>query len=119
MYPPKPWLVVVAFLLIYVIWGSTYLAIKGAIDTIPPLVMAGVRFVVAGAALYAGARLFGAPKPARGEWRPAIVVGLFLLLGGNGGVSWGSKNSSMVSAWFRGVIRRASSALCRARVGCA
>jgi len=82
----KPWLVPVAFLLVYVIWGSTYLAIAKAIETIPPLVMAGVRFVVAGAALYAVARLLGAPKPARGEWRPAIVVGVFLLLGGNGGV---------------------------------
>ena len=88
----KPWLVPVAFLLVYVIWGSTYLAIAKAIETIPPLVMAGVRFVVAGAALYAGARLLGAPKPARGEWRPAIVVGLFLLLGGNGGVVLAQKS---------------------------
>jgi drug/metabolite transporter (DMT)-like permease len=86
MVPPRPWLVVVAFLLVYVIWGSTYLAIQKSIATIPPLVMAGVRFVIAGAGLYAVARLFGAPKPARGEWRPAIIVGLFLLLGGNGGV---------------------------------
>jgi drug/metabolite transporter (DMT)-like permease len=48
--------------------------------------MAGTRFLVAGAVLYAIARLFGAPKPERAEWRPAAIVGLFLLLGGNGGV---------------------------------
>ncbi|HEU4339872.1 MAG TPA: EamA family transporter, partial [Planctomycetota bacterium] len=85
MSSPK-WLVVVAFLLIYLIWGSTYLAIDRAIQTIPPFVMAGVRFLVAGAVLYAVARLFGAPQPQRGEWKPAAIVGLFLLLGGNGGV---------------------------------
>lgn len=82
----RPWLVPVAFLLVYVIWGSTYLAIDRAIQTIPPFVMAGTRFLVAGAVLYAASRLLGAPKPERGEWRPAAIVGLFLLLGGNGGV---------------------------------
>src|SRR5687767_13142191 len=80
----RPWLVPVAFLLVYVIWGSTYLAIAKAIDTIPPLLMAGSRFILAGALLYVVARLLGAPAPAKGEWRPASIVGVFLLLGGNG-----------------------------------
>jgi drug/metabolite transporter (DMT)-like permease len=89
MTPPiaeRRWLVPVAFLLVYVIWGSTYLAIHEAIKTIPPFVMAGVRFLVAGAVLYAIARMMGAPRPQKGEWKPAAIVGLFLLLGGNGGV---------------------------------
>jgi drug/metabolite transporter (DMT)-like permease len=85
MASPK-WLVVVAFLLVYLIWGSTYLAIAKAIDTIPPFVMAGTRFLAAGGVLYAAARLMGAPKPVGIEWRTASIVGLFLLLGGNGGV---------------------------------
>lgn len=85
MTSPK-WLVPVAFLLVYVIWGSTYFAIAKAIETIPPFLMAGTRFLIAGAVLYAAARLLGAPKPERIEWRPAAIVGLFLLLGGNGGV---------------------------------
>ena len=88
----RPWLVPLAFLLVYVIWGSTYLAIKISIDTIPPFVMAGVRFLVAGAALYAGARLSGAPAPVGVEWRTAGIVGLFLLLGGNGGVVMAQKS---------------------------
>jgi drug/metabolite transporter (DMT)-like permease len=79
-------LVAIAFLLIYVIWGSTYLAIDHAIRTIPPFLMAGTRFLLAGAVLYGIARLLGASRPERGEWRPAATVGLFLLLGGNGGV---------------------------------
>ncbi len=101
----RPWLVPVAFLLVYVIWGSTYLAIHVAIDTIPPFVMAGLRFLVAGAVLYAVARLLGAPKPERGEWRPAAIVGLFLLLGGNGGVVLAQKTvpSGLASLLVAGV----------------
>jgi drug/metabolite transporter (DMT)-like permease len=100
-----PWLVPVAFLLVYVIWGSTYLAIHVAIETIPPFVMAGLRFLVAGAVLYAVARLLGAPKPERGEWRPAAIVGLFLLLGGNGGVVLAQKTvpSGLASLLVAGV----------------
>src|SRR5688572_6889420 len=88
----KPWLVPLAFLALYVIWGSTYLAIEKAMTTIPPFLMAGSRFVIAGALLYVVARLMGAPMPAKGEWRPAGVVGLFLLLGGNGGVVLAQKS---------------------------
>jgi len=101
----RPWLVPLAFALVYVIWGSTYLAIKLAIDTIPPFVMAGTRFLVAGAALYTVARLLGAPKPARSEWGPASIVGLFLLLGGNGLVVFGQKTvpSGLASLIVAGV----------------
>ena len=55
--------VLLAFLAVYVIWGSTYLAIRIAIDTIPPLIMAGVRFFVAGLGMYLVLRWRGAPRP--------------------------------------------------------
>jgi drug/metabolite transporter (DMT)-like permease len=80
--------VVLAFLAVYVIWGSTYLAIRIAIESLPPLLMAGVRFIVAGGILYLWARARGVPAPRRVQWRSAAVIGGFLLLGGNGGVVW-------------------------------
>ncbi|HZI66750.1 MAG TPA: drug/metabolite exporter YedA [Thermoanaerobaculia bacterium] len=77
-----------AFASVYLIWGSTYLAIRFAIETMPPHLMAAVRFLVAGAILYAWARWRGAPRPTLTNWRAATVVGGFLLLGGNGAVVW-------------------------------
>ncbi len=73
---------------VYVIWGSTYLAILFAIETIPPFLMAATRYLVAGALLYTWARLRGAPRPKLVHWRSAFIVGAFLLLVGNGGVVW-------------------------------
>ena len=73
---------------VYVVWGSTYLAIRFAIETLPPFLMAGVRFVIAGALLYAWSRARGAERPGRLQWRAAAIVGGCLLLGGNGGVVW-------------------------------
>jgi drug/metabolite transporter (DMT)-like permease len=83
---PTRWQVVTAFAAVYLIWGSTYLAIAFAVDTLPPFTMAAVRFLTAGALLYIWARRAGAPPPTRGQWRSAAVVGALLLLGGNGGV---------------------------------
>lgn len=80
--------VMVAFAAVYLIWGSTYLAIRFAIETIPPLLMAGVRFLVAGLLLYAWIHRRDVPRPTRAHWITATVVGAFLLLGGNGGVVW-------------------------------
>ncbi len=77
-----------AFAAIYVVWGSTYLAIRFAIETLPPFLMAGVRFLAAGAILYTWTRLRGTPAPAARHWRSAAIVGGLLLLGGNGGVVW-------------------------------
>lgn len=87
MKPPSHLAVVAAFASVYVIWGSTYLAILFAIQSIPPLLMAGARFLLAGAILCAVARLNGAPRTSFSEWRTAAVVGACLLLGGNGGVT--------------------------------
>src|SRR6266850_5903610 len=79
---------VAAFLAVYVIWGSTYLGIRFAIETLPPFLMAGTRFVIAGSVLYWWARRKGAAAPSRVNWITAAVVGTLLLIGGNGGVVW-------------------------------
>jgi drug/metabolite transporter (DMT)-like permease len=78
----------VAFAAVYVVWGSTYLAIKYAVQTIPPFLMGGSRFLVSGAILYLWARWRGAPAPSRREWRDSAIVGALLLCGGNGAVGW-------------------------------
>jgi drug/metabolite transporter (DMT)-like permease len=80
------WRIALAFLSIYTIWGSTYLAIRFAVETFPPFLMAGIRFLIAGGVLYAWMRLRGAPRPTRANWKAATIVGGLLLLGGNGGV---------------------------------
>lgn len=77
-----------AFAAVYVIWGSTYLAIRYAVTTIPPFLMAGARFFAAGLLLYAFARLRGAAVPTRTEWRDATIAGALMLMIGNGGVTW-------------------------------
>lgn len=73
---------------IYIVWGSTYLAIMFAVDTIPPFLMAGVRWLIAGLIMYVWRRLAGDPHPKAIHWRSAAVVGLLLVTGGNGLVSW-------------------------------
>lgn len=87
--------VVLAFAAIYFIWGSTYLGIRFAIETIPPFFTAGTRFLVAGAILYAWSRGRGAARPSPRHWRNAAIVGVLMLTIGNGGVTWaeGSVNS--------------------------
>ena len=80
--------VIAAFAAVYVIWGSTYLAILFAIETLPPFLMAGSRFLVSGALLYVVARARGAERPERRNWMATAVIGALLLLGGNGGVVW-------------------------------
>lgn len=73
---------------VYIVWGSTYLAIMFAVDTIPPFLMAGVRWLIAGAILLIWRRLAGDPLPKAIHWRSAAVIGLLLVVGGNGLVSW-------------------------------
>jgi drug/metabolite transporter (DMT)-like permease len=80
--------VLAAFAAIYLVWGSTYLGIRIAIETLPPLLTAGLRFIIAGPLLYAWARKSGAPRPTGTQWRAATAVGGLLLLGGNGFVTW-------------------------------
>ena len=80
--------IVLAFAAVYVIWGSTYLAIRYAVETIPPFFMAGCRFVIAGAASYLWTRAGGAARPSRRDWAGAALIGALLLLTGNGGLCW-------------------------------
>ena len=81
-----------AFLAVYVIWGSTYLAIRFAIESLPGFLMAGGRFLTAGALLYFWARLRGAPNPTLAQWRSAFIIGGLLLLCGNGSVVWAEQH---------------------------
>jgi len=81
-------LILAAFAAIYIIWGSTYLAIRIGLETMPPFLMAGVRFLVAGAILFAWARIRGVAAPTRAQWRSAFILGALFLVVGNGGVVW-------------------------------
>jgi drug/metabolite transporter (DMT)-like permease len=81
--------IVAAFAAVYLVWGSTYLAIRYAIETLPPFLLGGVGFVIAGALLYAWCRFRGeAPRPTARGWWWATLVGALMLGGGNGGVVW-------------------------------
>ena len=79
--------IILAFAAIYLIWGSTYLGILFAIQSIPPFLMAGARFFISGLIMYSIARLAGAPRPTPVMWRSSLIVGGCLLLCGNGGVT--------------------------------
>ena len=81
-------LVLVAFAAVYVIWGSTYLAIRVGIESFPPFILAGVRHLIAGVVLYAVFRRKTGIRPTVAHWWTAAVTGLMLLFVGNGGVSW-------------------------------
>ena len=80
--------IVVAFAAIYLIWGSTYLAIRFAVETLPPFLMLFARFFTAGVLMYVFLRLRGEPRPTAREWAGAAIVGGLLLLGGTGAVGW-------------------------------
>ena len=94
---PSTAAIVVALLVVYLVWGSTYLGIAVVIETMPPLLTAGVRYAVAGVIMLTGfvalARLrpgsWQLERPTAAQWRSAVVIGLLLLLGGNGGVVLG------------------------------
>lgn len=75
---------ILAFAAIYLIWGSTYLGIRIAVETMPPFLMAGVRFVLAGAVLFTFVKSRGADWPTWAQIRDNTIIGIFLLLGGNG-----------------------------------
>jgi drug/metabolite transporter (DMT)-like permease len=103
---PQRWLVLAAFAIVYIVWGSTYLAILFAIETLPPFLMAASRFLVAGGVLYWFARRYGgAAAPTRAEWRTTAIVGVLLLVFGNGLVVWAElRVASGVAALIVGVV---------------
>ncbi len=95
----------IALLAIYLIWGSTYLAIRYAVESIPPFLMAGTRFLIAGILLYTWRRLAGDRAPTARQWRSTAIIGLLLLLGGNGLVSWAEQTvPSGIAALLIGTI---------------
>ncbi|HEX2065253.1 MAG TPA: EamA family transporter, partial [Candidatus Thermoplasmatota archaeon] len=79
--------VLLAFAVVYLVWGSTYLAIHDAVATIPPFLMAGLRFLVAGGLLYAWTLARGEGSPPRAAWPRALWLGLLMLASGNGFLS--------------------------------
>ena len=83
--------IILAFAAVYLIWGSTYLGILFAIRSIPPFLMAGARFLIAGMVMYAVVRLTGTPKPDPVTWRSAAIIAGCLLLCGNGAVTISEK----------------------------
>jgi drug/metabolite transporter (DMT)-like permease len=85
---PSPTQLVLGFAAIYLIWGSTYLGIRYAVETIPPLLMMGMRHLVAGAVVYAWARWRGARAPQLKHWGYALIAGALLFLGGHGILAW-------------------------------
>ena len=89
---PSTALVILAFAAVYVVWGSTYLAIRYGIQTLPPFLMAATRFLIAGAVLLAWAGFRGESiRLSFVQWRRAFIIGALLFLGGNGGVTWAER----------------------------
>jgi drug/metabolite transporter (DMT)-like permease len=94
-----------SLLALYLIWGSTYLAIRIAVEGLPPLLMSGFRFLIAGIVLFAFLRLRGVETPPAREWTGAVVMGIFLLLGGNGLVAVAEQHvSSSLTAMVVGTV---------------
>ena len=91
MAAPRRIQLIIAFAALYIIWGSTYLAIFFAIQSIPPFLMAGARFFLAGLIMFAIARLQGPLKSTWSDWKNSLIVGACLLLCGNGGVTISEK----------------------------
>ena len=84
--------VIIAFAAVYIIWGSTYLAIRVGVQQLPPALFAGARFVTAGILLALYARLSGQKFPTHlREWRTIAITALFMLVGANGLVVWGEQ----------------------------
>jgi len=94
-----------ALIALYIVWGSTYLAIRIAVETIPPFLHAGLRFLISGLILVAWRRGAGDPFPTRAQWRSLAIVGVLLLLGGNGLVSFAEQRiASGIAALIVGTV---------------
>jgi drug/metabolite transporter (DMT)-like permease len=94
-----------ALIALYIVWGSTYLAIRFGVETLPPFLLAAIRFLVAGVILYLWRIAAGDQRPTSLNWRSAAIVGGFLLVGGNGGVTWAEQRVvSGVAALMVGLV---------------
>ncbi|MEY2881013.1 MAG: hypothetical protein RLZZ15_3393 [Verrucomicrobiota bacterium] len=102
--PPSRASLLLAFAAIYLIWGSTYLGIRVAVESMPPFLMAAARFLLAGGVLLAFLKLRGATWPTARQWRLNALIGTLLLLGGNGLVAWAEQEiPSGIAALLIGV----------------
>ena len=80
--------ILIAFAAIYLIWGTTYLAMRVAVQTIPPFTIGASRFLLAGTFTLLFLRMRGVPKPTLKHWRNSAFIGCLLMVGGNGLVMW-------------------------------
>ncbi len=97
--PQHRWLVIACLFAVYVIWGSTYLAMRIAVEGLPPFLMAGTRFILTGLILFAFLKARGAPTPTRREWLASVPVGVLMFVLGNGTVALAEKHvSSSIAA---------------------
>ncbi|MCC6501101.1 MAG: EamA family transporter [Anaerolineales bacterium] len=95
----------IALLALYIVWGSTYLAIRFAVETIPPFLHAGLRFLISGLILVLWRRAAGDDMPTRVQWKSVAIIGTLLLLGGNGLVSFAEQRiPSGVAALIVGTV---------------
>ncbi|MDQ3007477.1 MAG: EamA family transporter [Chloroflexota bacterium] len=95
----------IALLALYIVWGSTYLAILFAVDTIPPFLQAGLRFLISGLILMIWRRAAGDEMPSLKQWKSLAIIGTLLLLGGNGLVSFAEQRiASGVAALIIGTV---------------
>src|SRR5271157_6272615 len=85
---PRAWKVLLAFAIIYFVWGSTFLAIRVGVREVPPFLLAGMRFLVAGVALYGWMRAKGTPSPTMKEWGAASIMGVLIFVLDYGLVFW-------------------------------
>src|SRR5213075_1475666 len=86
------WKILLAFAMIYFVWGSTFLAIRVGVREVPPFLLAGMRFLTAGAVLYAWMRLKGTPGPSWREWRSAVTLALLIFVFDYGLLFWAEKS---------------------------
>src|SRR5580704_6584955 len=84
-------LLVLSFAAVYVIWGSTYFAIRVGVESFPPFLLAGLRHFTVGLVFFPLFRYITKEKPSRAQWRTTAITGVMLLLCGNGTVSWAAK----------------------------
>jgi drug/metabolite transporter (DMT)-like permease len=95
----------IALLALYIVWGSTYLAIRFVVDTVPPFLSAGLRFFTSGIVLVAWRRAAGDEMPTHVQWKSLTIIGVLLLLGGNGMVSFAEKRiASGIAALIVGTV---------------
>lgn len=91
---PAKALLILAFAILYLVWGSTYLAIRVTVETLPPFLSGAARFLTAGGALLIFLRMRGMPWPDALQWKRSTIAGMFMLVGGNGLVVWAEKSIS-------------------------